>query len=80
MLHDFGDPLRARQAPEVEHLNQSDFAEEVLGALRVARSAIQMLALAISQHEEILRKQTDGIIGTLIVHDHHWIRGEGEEF
>ena len=80
VLHDFGDPLRARQAPEVEHLNQSDFAEEVLGALRVARSAIQMLALAISQHEEILRKQTDGIIGTLIVHDHHWIRGEGEEF
>ena len=51
-----------------------------LGALRVARSAIQMLALAISKHEEILRKQTDGIIGTLIVHDHHWIRGEDEEF
>lgn len=79
VLHDFGDPSRARQAPEVEHLNHSDFVEEALGALRVARSAIQMLALAISQHEEILRKQTDGIIGTLIVHDHHWIRGEDEE-
>lgn len=79
MLHDFGDPSRARQAPEVEHLNHSDFVEEALGALRVARSAIQMLALAISQHEEILRKQTDGIIGILIAHDHHWIRGEDED-
>lgn len=79
VLHDFGDPSRARQAPEVEHLNHSDFVEEALGALRVARSAIQMLALAISQHEEILRKQTDGIIGTLVVHDHHWIRGADEE-
>lgn len=79
MLHDFGDPSRARQAPEVEHLNHSDFIEEALGALRVARSAIQMLALAISQHKEILRKQTDGIIGTLLVHDHHRVRGEDEE-
>lgn len=79
VLHDFGDPSRARQSPEVEHLNHSDFINETLGALRVARSAIQMLALAISQHEEILRKQTDGIIGTLLVHDHHWVRGEDEE-
>lgn len=79
VLHDFGDPSRARRAPEVEHLNHSDFINETLGALRVARSAIQMLVLAISQHEEILRKQTDGIIGTLLVHDHHWVRGEDEE-
>ncbi len=38
VLHDFGDPSRARQAPEVEHLNHSDFVEEALGTLRVARS------------------------------------------
>jgi len=38
-----------------------------------------MLALAISQHEEILRKQADGVIGTLFIPDHHWIRGEDEE-
>jgi len=79
VLHDLGDPELARQAPEIEHLNHTDFVDEALSALRVARSAIQMLALAISQHEEILRKQADGVIGTLIVPDHHWIRGEDEE-
>lgn len=79
VLHDLGDPAFARQAPEIEHLNHTDFVDEALSALRVARSAIQMLALAISQHEEILRKQADGVIGTLIVPDHHWIRGEDEE-
>lgn len=76
VLHDLGDPSRARQAHEIEHLHRSDFTNEALRALRVARSAIQMLTLAISQHEEILSKQTDGIIGTMIVPDHHWIRGE----
>lgn len=79
VLHDLGDPALARQAPEIEHLNHTDFVYEALSALRVARSAIQMLALAISQYEEILRKQADGVIGTLIVPDHHWIRGEDEE-
>jgi len=79
VLHDFGDFSRTRQAPEIEHLNNSDFIDEALRALRVARSAIQMLALAISQHEEILREQTDGIVETLIVPDHHWIRGADEE-
>lgn len=76
VLHDLGDPSRARQAHEIEHLHRSDFTNEALRALRVARSAIQMLTLAISQHEEILSKQTDGIIETMIVPDHHWIRGE----
>ncbi|MBK5374664.1 hypothetical protein JFT81_08455 [Pseudomonas sp. TH43] len=71
--------LRLKQAPEIEHLNRSDFIDEALRALRVARSAIQMLALAISQHEEILRKQSDGPIGTLTVPDHDWVRGEDKE-
>lgn len=79
VLHDLGDPSLARQAPEIEHLNHSDFVDEALGALRVARSAIQMLTLAISQHEEILRKHADGVIGTLNVPDHHWVRGEDQE-
>ncbi|WP_290439340.1 LA2681 family HEPN domain-containing protein [Pseudomonas versuta] len=79
VLHDLGDPSQARQTLEVEHINHSDFINETLGALRVARSAIQMLALAISQHEKILSKQTDGVIGTLIVPDHHWVRGGDEE-
>lgn len=79
VLHDLGDTTRARQTPEIEHINHSDFIDEALRALRVARSAIQMLALAISQHEEILMQQTGGILETLIVPDHHWIRGEDEE-
>ena len=79
VLHDFGDPSRARQAPEVEHLKHADFVDEALSALRVARSAIQMLTLAISQHEEILQAQMDGLIGTLNVPDHHWVRGDDEE-
>lgn len=79
VLHDFGDPSRARQAPEVEHLKHADFVDEALSALRVARSAIQVLTLAISQHEEILQAQMDGLIGTLNVPDHHWVRGDDEE-
>jgi len=78
VLHDLGDPSQSRQASEIEHLDHSNFTTETLSALRVARSAIQMLVLAISQHEEILIKQTDGIIGTMIVPDHHGIRGEDE--
>jgi tetratricopeptide (TPR) repeat protein len=78
VLHDFGDPSKARQAPEVEHLKHADFVDEALSALRVARSAIQMLTLAIFQHEEILQAQMDDLIGTLNVPDHHWIRGEDE--
>jgi len=79
VLHDLEDTTRARQTPEIEHINHSDFIDEALRALRVARSAIQMLALAISQHEEILMQETDGILETLTVPDHHWIRGEDEE-
>lgn len=80
VLHDLGNPSRARQAPEVEHLEHADFADQALGALRVARSAIQKLTLAISQHEEILRQQADGFIGTLVVPSHHWVRDEDEKF
>ncbi|WP_375542111.1 LA2681 family HEPN domain-containing protein [Paraburkholderia sp. CNPSo 3274] len=75
VLHDFGDPTHSRQAPEVEHHRREQFNQEVLHALRVARSAIQMLALAISQHERGLALRTGGIVGSLTVHDHDWIRG-----
>lgn len=80
VLHDLEDPSQARQAPEIEQPNSSDFIDEALRALRVSISAIQMLALAISQHEEILRKQTDGLIEKMIVPDYHWIRGKDEGF
>lgn len=75
ILHDFGDPTDSRSAPEVEHHRREPFTYEVLRAMRVARAAIQMLALAISQHEQNLEQRTTGIVGSLIVPDHDWIRG-----
>lgn len=75
VLHDLGDPAYSRQAPEVEHHRRELFTQEVLRALRVARSAIQMLALAISQHELGVASRTGGFVGTLTVPDHDWVRG-----
>lgn len=77
--HDLGDPASSRQAPEVEHHHREQFTQEVLCALRVARSAIQMLALAITQHEKGLAQREDGFIASLIVPDHDWIRGRDED-
>ncbi|MBV7460531.1 MULTISPECIES: LA2681 family HEPN domain-containing protein [unclassified Acidovorax] len=79
VLHDSGDPALSRQAPEIERHQREPFTQEVLRALRVARSAIQMLALSISQHEESMEKRTSGIIGSLIVPDHDWVRGRDDE-
>lgn len=78
VLHDMGDLTGTRQAAEVEHHRRDSFANEVLRALRVARSAIQMLALAITQHERVLAKEADGLIGTMHVPDHDWLRGREE--
>jgi hypothetical protein len=79
VLHDIGDAKNVRLAPEVEHYSEDAFYLEVLRALRVARSAIQMLALSISQREQLLSKKIDGLIGTLNVPDHDWIRGRDED-
>lgn len=79
VLHDIGEPSASRQAPEIEHHRRDGFSEEVFRALRVARSALQMLALAITQHEQALRKVADGTIGTMHVLDHDWIRGYSEQ-
>lgn len=66
VLHDIGDPAHSRRrAPEIEHLPREPYIQEVLRALRVARSAIQMLALSISQHEQGLAQRTAGLIGSL---------------
>jgi hypothetical protein len=78
VLHDMGDPSGTRQAAEVEHQQRDAFEDEVLRALRVARSALQMLALAITQHERVLAKAADGLIGTMHVPDHDWIRDREE--
>lgn len=79
VLHDIGDPTHSRQAPEIEHHRMDMFTQEALRALRVARSAIQMLALAISQHERGMAQRENDLVGSLIVPDHDWIRGRDEE-
>jgi len=78
VLHDLGDPAYSRQAPEIEHRRREQFTQEVLRALRVARSAIQMLALSISQNEQGLEQRATGFVGSLVVPDHDWIRGRDE--
>lgn len=79
VLHDIGDPAHSRQAPEIERHRREQFTQEVLRALRVARSAIQMLALSISQHEQGLAQRTDGSVGSLIIPDHDSIRGRDDD-
>lgn len=78
VLHDLGDPAHCRKAPEIEHHRREQFTQEVLRALRVARSAIQMLTLSIAQHEKLLGQRTTGLVGSLVVPDHDWIRGRDE--
>lgn len=68
--HDIGDPACSRQASEVEHHRKESFTQETLCALRVARSAIQMLVLSILQHEQGLARQIEGLVGSLIVPDY----------
>lgn len=80
VLHDLGDITRCREAAEVEHHDLDGFTATSLAALRVARSAIQMLALAIGEQEEQLLKSRQGLIGTLEVFDHDWMRGRDEDF
>jgi len=38
-----------------------------------------MLALSISQHEQGLAQRTAGLVGSLLVPDHDWIRGRDHE-
>ncbi|MES1174951.1 MAG: LA2681 family HEPN domain-containing protein [Myxococcales bacterium] len=78
VLHDIGDLADIRSAPAVEHYRREVFANEVMRALRVGRSALQMLALAIRQNEHILKHGEEGHIGTMIVPDHDWVRGREE--
>lgn len=80
VLHDLADPTQCRPAPEIEHHRRELFIQETLCALRVARSAIQMLTLSISQHEQSMAQRTIGLIGhTMLVPDHDWIRGRDNE-
>lgn len=79
VLHDLGNPAESRAAPEVEHQSRGRFAEEVVSALRVARSALQMVALAIGQHERTVRGEPGHLIAEMRVPDHDWVRGRDQD-
>lgn len=79
VLHDMGNLEHSRQAPEIEHHDLGEFTEEIIRMLRLTRSAIQTLALAITQYESLLNRSTDGLTYTLFVPDHDWTRGYGSE-
>lgn len=70
VLHESANPAHSRQALEIEHHRRHQFTQEVLDALRTVRSAIQMLALSISQHERVLERRAGGVVGSLYVSDH----------
>jgi hypothetical protein len=38
-----------------------------------------MLALLIAQHEQACARRVPGLVGTLIVPNHDWIRGRDED-
>lgn len=78
VLHDLGKPAGFRESAEVDHHARETVVEDVVRALRVARSALQMLVLGIRQREHRLIAEADGVIGTLEVPDHDWVRGEKE--
>ncbi len=59
VLHDPSAGDADRPTPEIEHHAHPAFRDETLRALRVARSAIQMLALAIDQRERALQRNSD---------------------
>ncbi len=75
VLHDICEPADCRHAEGIEHQSYNSFYCESLRALRVARSAIQMLVFAIAQNERKLRSKVQGPIGTIGVPDHDDIRG-----
>lgn len=79
VLHDMGSPNHARSASEIEHHHQADFVRDVVRALRVTRSAIQMLVLAISHHEQSIAPRSPGLAVSMVVPDHDWIRGRDEQ-
>ncbi len=76
VLHDGHGERSARDAPEIERYGVEAFEREVLDGLRVARSAIQAVTFAIRQREMALRREHKGMLGTLVVPDHGWVRGE----
>jgi tetratricopeptide (TPR) repeat protein len=74
VLHD-EEKFSYRETPEIARHQRREFDQKVVIALRVARAAIQMLGLAISQNEKRRTAQKDIVVSSMTVPDHGWIRG-----
>lgn len=70
VLHDVDDLTQSRRSLAIKHFQRESFIYEVLCVLRIARSAIQMLAFSISQYEQILIQKTSVRVVPLIVPDY----------
>jgi hypothetical protein len=76
VLHDFG--MGGREStPVVAHADATAYGKEVIEVLRLARAAILYLAHFINVREE-RRAQRAGLLGSLHVPTHDWVRGTGE--
>lgn len=76
VLHDMGVNRGDNDVAEVKRYDLYEFNREVMSGLRLARSAIQMLALSIHQREAKLANENTGIVLTIDVPDHDYICGE----
>ncbi|MCX5617304.1 LA2681 family HEPN domain-containing protein [Bombella sp. TMW 2.2543] len=62
ILHEYLLPEEGGSFEEVKRFEFAQFQEEVLQALRIARSALQILVLSIKQNEDILSKDSEGLV------------------
>lgn len=76
VLQDMGINRTNNNVKEVKRYDLYEFNREVMNGLRLARSVIQMLALAIHQQEDKLANESEGIILAFDVPDHDYIRGQ----
>ncbi|MCX5615409.1 LA2681 family HEPN domain-containing protein [Bombella sp. TMW 2.2559] len=69
ILHDYLLHEEGNSFEEIERYEFVQFQDEVLQALRIARSALQILVLSIKQNEDILSKDSEGLVLTIDVPD-----------
>lgn len=71
VLHDIGVSWNRYNQKELEHYDKNEYIQKTLAGLRFARSAIQMLALAIAQKEKHLLQQDRSICLEMDVLDYN---------
>lgn len=76
VLHDFGKQERKSSSLAVDHQDIKEFERMTLDSLKLARSAIFYFVDTIMFAEAIKSKRDDGIIASMTVPDHAYIRGQ----